>query len=213
MKRSDKKLILMCMMLLSVCGSNLASAEIRRAPAASGSAQAPDAAVQNLLKKVTAEKDQALVHGQELEKRVADLEKQLALAKQKSGSNEETLGKYKEVYGEATSRITEMQGKMKELIAKFRANIVDLKAAEQEKARLSKALEEKEAMLAEQEKNNQRLQAINLELIDKYKNKGVLDALLQKEPVTQIKRVNVENETEKYRNEMEDMVAVDASRQ
>lgn len=209
MKRSDKKSLLMLLILLGMVGSPMVNAEVRRAPAANnGSGGGQDVAVQRLLRQLTTEKDQALAKNMELEKRIETLEKDLEKAQKKAGNTEETVGKYKEVYSEASTRITDMQGKMKALVTKFRETIAVLKTTEQEKSRLAGDLAGKDAIIAEHVKNNARLYEINMELIEEYKNKGVMDALMQKEPVTQLKQVEVEALGEKYRNEMDDLVAV-----
>ncbi len=208
MKRSEKKALLMLMLMLGMAGAPASQAEVRRAPAAnSGGGGGQDVAVQRLLRQLTTEKDQALAKNQELEKRIADLEKNLDKAQKKAGNTEETVGKYKEVYSEANSRLSGMQDKMRALVSKFRDTIAILKKTEQEKASLADDLAGKDAIIAEHAKNNARLYQINMELLEEYKNKGVMDAMMQKEPLTQLKRVEIEAIGEKYRNEMDDLVA------
>lgn len=208
MKRSDKKMLLMLLLMLGVAGTPLASAEaVRRAPAASTGGGGQDVAVQRLLRQLTTEKEEAVAKNMENEKRIKQLEAELAKAQKKAGNTEETVGKYKEVYSEANSRIMSMQDKMKALVSKFRETIVVLKSTEKEKNRLAEELAGKDAIIAQHVKNNARLYSINMELLDKYKNKSVMDALMQNEPVTQLKRVEIETIGEQYRNEMDDLVA------
>lgn len=208
MKRSDKKMLLMLLLMLGVSGSPVTSAEaVRRAPAANSGGGGQDVAVQRLLRQLTTEKDQAIANNQELEKRIQQLEQKLEKAQKKAGNTEETVGKYKEVYSETSNRLIDMQGKMKDLVGKFRSTIAVLKATEQEKAKISNDLAQKDAVIAEHVKNNVRLYEINRELIEKYKNKSVMDSLMQHEPVTQLKRVEIETIGEQYRNEMDDLVA------
>lgn len=208
MKRSDKKMLLMLLLMLGVVGTPLASAEaVRRAPAASNSSGGQDVAVQRLLRQLTTEKEEAVAKNLENEKRIKQLEAELAKAQKKAGNTEETVGKYKEVYSEASNRIMSMQDKMKALVSKFRETIVVLKSTEKEKNRIAEELAGKDAVIAQHVKNNARLYAINMELLDKYKNKSVMDALMQNEPVTQLKRVEIETIGEQYRNEMDDLVA------
>lgn len=208
MKRSDKKMLLMLLLMLGVAGTPLASAEaVRRAPAANTGGGGQDVAVQRLLRQLTTEKEEAVAKNLENEKRIKQLEAELAKAQKKAGNTEETVGKYKEVYSEASNRIMSMQDKMKALVSKFRETIVVLKSTEKEKNRLAEELAGKDAIIAQHVKNNARLYSINMELLDKYKNKSVMDALMQNEPVTQLKRVEIETIGEQYRNEMDDLVA------
>lgn len=208
MKRSDKKMLLMLLLMLGVAGTPLASAEgVRRAPAANSGGSGQDVAVQRLLRQLTTEKEEAVAKNLENEKRIQKLEAELAKAQKKAGNTEETVGKYKEVYSEASNRIMSMQDKMKALVSKFRETIVVLKETEKEKNRIAEELAGKDAIIVQHAKNNARLYAINMELLDKYKNKGVMDALMQNEPITQLKRVEIETIGEQYRNEMDDLVA------
>lgn len=208
MKRNDKKIMLILLLIMGAGSAPAAFAEaVKRAPAANNSGGGQDVAVQRLLRQLTSEKEEALAKNAELEKRIASLEADLSKAQKKAGNTEETVGRYKEVYSEANGRIVDMQGKMKELVSKFRDTIAVLKKTEQEKTRLAGELAGKDAAIAQHVKNNARLYALNMELLEKYKNKGVMDALLEREPVTQLKRVEVETIGEKYRNEMDDLVA------
>jgi len=51
--------------------------------------------------------------------------------------------------------------------------------------------------------NNARLCALGDELIKKYQNKGVMGALLEKEPITQIKKVELEKIAQEYRDKID----------
>lgn len=54
------------------------------------------------------------------------------------------------------------------------------------------------------EKNNDELYQIGRELVDWYGGKGALNAILEAEPFTQIKRAEMENLLENYRDKIED---------
>ena len=53
------------------------------------------------------------------------------------------------------------------------------------------------------EKKNMALYEMNVDILDRYKNKGVLSALLQAEPFTQIKNVEMENILQEYKEKLE----------
>ena len=53
--------------------------------------------------------------------------------------------------------------------------------------------------------NNANLCVIGSELVQAYKNKGITTAILEKEPITQIKKVELEQLTEKYKDEIEQL--------
>lgn len=52
-------------------------------------------------------------------------------------------------------------------------------------------------------KKNVMLYRYGSELIERYRNKGVLDALLQREPVTQLKQVEMENVVQDYATKLD----------
>lgn len=51
--------------------------------------------------------------------------------------------------------------------------------------------------------NNARLAEISEDLVEKYKDKGVMGALLQKEPLTQVKKVELEQLVQEYLEKIE----------
>lgn len=53
------------------------------------------------------------------------------------------------------------------------------------------------------EKKNMALYELNIDILDKYKKKGVWSALLQTEPFTQIKKVEMENIIQEYKEKLE----------
>jgi len=79
----------------------------------------------------------------------------------------------------------------------------DLKKMKGEKDALQARLKKTTQNLSNCGVNNANLCIIVDELIKAYRNKGVKDAILEKEPLTQIKKVEAEQLTQKYREEME----------
>jgi chromosome segregation ATPase len=53
------------------------------------------------------------------------------------------------------------------------------------------------------ESHNARLYVIAEELVEKYKNKGVMTSILQEEPFTQIEKVEMENLLQEYKDKIE----------
>jgi phage tail tape-measure protein len=79
----------------------------------------------------------------------------------------------------------------------------DLKKVKGEKDVLQAQLKKTTQNLSGCEASNANLCIIGEELVKAYKNKGVKDALLEKEPLTQIKKVEMEQLAQKYREEIE----------
>ncbi len=53
------------------------------------------------------------------------------------------------------------------------------------------------------EASNLKLYQLNVELLERYRKKGVFDAVLQHEPVTGLKDVETQNVVQKYRDELD----------
>ncbi|TCV89520.1 hypothetical protein [Sulfurirhabdus autotrophica] len=96
------------------------------------------------------------------------------------------------------------------LAALLKKSAVDQEIASQEKVKLEASLATRGQSLASCEKKNITLYELNVELLEKYKNKGFLDSLLQNEPFTQIESVKIESAVSDYRDKL-DMQRVDKS--
>jgi hypothetical protein len=72
-----------------------------------------------------------------------------------------------------------------------------------EKQAFQAGLEKTARNLGRCQADNAKLCIIGEELVNAYRNKGIGAALLQKEPLTEIKKVELEQIAEKYRQEIE----------
>jgi hypothetical protein len=73
-----------------------------------------------------------------------------------------------------------------------------------EKDDLTAELGEKRASLKRCVKHNSRFSKLAEELIGAYENKGFGSSLIQAEPFTQLKKVEIEKLVEKYRDQIDD---------
>jgi chromosome segregation ATPase len=143
----------------------------------------------------------------DLAEQVEALKKQLGELQSKKGALEAKLnGESKKISELADTQIADKQ-QFSELSEKYRlleqqynASSKDLKdlqetalEKEQEKKRL-------DGDLRSCEKKNSELYQLSVSLMDKYRTKGVLDAMLQKEPFTQIEKVKIDNLLQDFRD-------------
>lgn len=146
-----------------------------------------------------------------------DLDKLLNEKKASDGQ----LVKLKEQYRNLEANLEVKFKEAKELIAKNTKELQDAEKKYDQAAKRNKDLErdlkkvkgEKDALLAQLKKTKQNVSSceesnanlciIGEELVQAYRNKGVKDALLEKEPLTQIKKVEMEKLAQKYREEIE----------
>ena len=96
------------------------------------------------------------------------------------------------------------EGKKYDLAAKHNKDLErDLKKVKGDKDALLAQLKKTKQNVSSCEENNANLCIIGEELVKAYRNKGVKDALLEKEPLTQIKKVELEQLAQKYSEEIE----------
>lgn len=172
-----------------------------------GSEQAGQIArMQQALTAATMERDTLAAAKAKLEEEKAALEKKLEQANRKLSTTEGALDRYRETDAALRDRLTEDRARMQELIERFRETAQNLRQVELERAELtSVASRQHEEIRACTQKNLDLYQA-NLDLLDRYEAKGVWASLFQREPVTGLKRVEVENMIEEYRYRLDQLV-------
>jgi len=124
-----------------------------------------------------------------LEAQAASLEKKHALSEAKAASLESKNGRLAE-------RLAGVEADRSALDRKDRQTFQTLQDREKELKQESRKYDQ----CAE---HNARLYAIGEELIRKYRDKGVVKALLQKEPLTQIERVEFEKLAQDYKDKID----------
>mgnify|MGYP003633488220 CR=1 FL=1 len=164
---------------------------------------ANQALFQRMLQQTTEERDQLSVQVKGLEDKLEQSEKEKQKIEKRLNAKESSLDNFKNSNQEMSDLLQTMKTRMEELIGKFRETAQTLTAAEDENASLLQMLEIKQADIERHVQNNVRLYQINLEILEKYESKGVWDAFVQQEPMTQIKKVEIENIKEEYRTEIE----------
>jgi hypothetical protein len=79
----------------------------------------------------------------------------------------------------------------------------NLRKLESEKDLLQETVDGQGQLIVACEDKNARLVQISRELLVHYEKKGLLDAVLQREPLTQLKRVEIENITQEYQDKID----------
>lgn len=132
--------------------------------------------------------------------RLGEVEKELAAVKQ------ENLSLVAKLQGTQES-LEELTMKHKEVVQAAKISLQDgVKQGDE----YNNKIKEAEVKIAQQsqaiemcEKNNLTLYELNMELLEKYKNKGVWGSFIQAEPFTQIKRVEIENILQEYKGKLD----------
>ncbi len=158
-------------------------------PAAAGDADDQKAAkVQRMLRQMALERDTVQAENAKLKAEIEALNKKLGDVKKNS---EAALGK--------------SRGSYTSLNENFQETTQDLLKVESEKTQLQETIVEQAQLIVSCEDKNARMVQINRELLRHYEKKGPLDAMLQREPLTQLKRVEVENIAQEYQDKIDQM--------
>lgn len=195
-------------LLLISANAGAAADVVRREGGNEAAAQI--ARIQQSMNAISAERDALAAEKGKLEKDLAALEKKLETANRKLSVAETSLERYRETDTALRDRLTEDRARMQELVDKFRETATNLRQVEQERADLTRTSERQHEEIRACTQKNLELYQSNLDLLDRYESKGVWASLAQREPLTGLKRVEIENMIEEYRYRL-DQLQVSAS--
>lgn len=196
---------------MGLAGLTAAHASLRRG----GGQEEALAKAQYLLQQVSAERDalkekNGKLQGKvdDLQHKVKELKKTLGRKKKDLSASDNALAQYKERSKLLMDRLMTLRDKFKEVIARFRKTIGELRQVEADRNRLKATLQNRTHEVKACIKKNIELYQTDLELVSQYRHKGVWAALLQEEPVTGLKKVEVENAVQKYKSRLEKLRVV-----
>lgn len=162
-------------------------------------AQKALAKAQYLLRQTTSEKTALQTEVDALRQQVQTLTKQLAEQRTAAAARQ----------GSADQRLAAATGKWRDgnekLAAQLGAARAEAKAQAERNTALSAQLQAQTENFRLCYANNKKLYDINMALLDSYNNKGVVDALKQREPFTGIGQVKAENLIQDYQYQLDDL--------
>lgn len=130
----------------------------------------------------------------ELEAKLDGQAKQLARLSDKQHQSEQSN---KQRQAELSDKYQETENKLKQMEQQYAATSNNLQQTKAEKEQEKKRLD---GDVQACEKKNAELYTLSVKLMDKYRSKGVWDAMRQAEPITQLEKVRVENLLQEYRD-------------
>jgi len=170
------------------------------------------AKAQYLLRQISTEKDALKAENDKLQEEITKrdakidkLNKKIKHANDSLDNSKELVGRYQETVAAQRDRMAEMRDKFQKLVDKYRELVAALKLVESERTGLESKVSEQLKVLESCSNKNQELYQVSVDLMRQYENKGVWDALMQKEPVTQLKRVEIETMLEETQNRIDDL--------
>lgn len=100
-------------------------------------------------------------------------------------------------------RLTDAEAKIAATAAAHAQSDAQLKLAQRSAEQLKHDGEQKAQAIQSCENKNRKLYQLNVELVNRFNNRTAFDALLEAEPFTQLKRVEIENLLEEYRDKVD----------
>lgn len=199
--------IFLATVLLTVAGS-LAYAQTQRE---GGSANAQ---LMQQMQQLASERTQLQAENAKLKGELEELKKQ----NKKLGADNETLERKADSASTALARSTtsveslnenaaQQRARMEELVGKFRETATTLRDVETERATVKSQLDARDRELKVCIDRNLALYRINDEVLDRFEDQGFWSSLARSEPFTRLKRVEIENLVEEYRNRADDQRA------
>lgn len=141
-----------------------------------------------MLRQMTLERDAALAENARLKIEIEELNRKHAGVKK---SSDAALAKSRESIAALN---TDMQQTMQ-----------NLRRTESEKNLLQETVAGQAQQIETCESHNVKLLQVNHDLLGQYQNKGLFDAMLQREPLTQLKRVEIENIVQEYQDRIDQL--------
>ena len=175
------------------------------------------AKAQYLLRQLSEEKDALKAENDKLQEEITKrdtkidkLNKKIDHVNKSLDSSKDLVGRYQETVAAQRDRMAEMRDKFQKLVDKYRELVAALKLVESERTGLNNKVAEQLKVLESCSKKNQELYQVSVDLMKQYEDKSVWDALMQKEPVTQLKRVEIETMLEETQNRIDDLKIITA---
>lgn len=186
-------------MLLSI---GAAGAEARRDAAGSGDAVRK---AQYMLRKLSQEKASLQQENARLSAEIKELETQAKKLEKKLESTAKQLERANASNDKLVERVKNDREKITDLIGRYRETVRRLRVEQANVIHLTNAVQERNQWIDTCKANNGSLYEINMELVDRYRNKGLWQALRQAEPLTGIGEVQLEVIAEDYVYKIEDL--------
>lgn len=190
MPRSSWLNVLLCLALL---GAEAAPAATRRAPGG-------DNQQQHMLQQLQQQTADLQQEKAALAQERDALKAQLAKVTTEKDAAQTAIQRSKDNATALAGRINDLRGKQTQMQTEQQNIRAQLQAALAESKRLNGRIADLDRQQATCRADNRKLYELNVEILDQYRKKGVADALLQREPLTGIKSVEIQNIIQKYRD-------------
>ena len=176
-------------------------------------AQAALARAQGMLRQLNDARQQLELENAKLKASNAALEQQVKIAKLNVSAREADIALHARQAEQARGglartekRNQQLTTRLEEVVGKYQDAARSLQQTEADKQQLQRDLSATRSALADAEDKNRALYATSREVLERFKHKSRWTALLQKEPFTGIKQVEVETAVENFEHTMQEQL-------
>ena len=176
-------------------------------------AQAALTRAQGMLRQLNDAKQQLELDNAKLKASNAALEQQIKIAKLNVSARESDItvhAKQAQVarggLARTEKRNQQLTTRLEEVVVKYKDTARSLQQAEADKQALQRDLNSTRSELADAEEKNRAMYATSREVLERFKHKSPWTALLQMEPFTGIKQVEVETTVENFEHAMQEQL-------
>lgn len=178
-------------------------AALRRLEQRARGAEQAKAAAEAKIGELGAQADLAKSKAASLEKRRSSLEKELRALKEEKAALEEKLSATESTLSKRNLELATVDASLSERNVQLISTQKELANTRQERQTYLADLGQRTQELGNCNVKNGSLLKTAEDLLKRYRSKTCTDALLEKEPITGLKRVKVENEIEEYLEKLE----------
>lgn len=160
---------------------------------------------QQMLQSLAAEKTRLESENLRISEELKKVQNELETARGDLDKAERAHGDSRQRNQALAQRVREDSERIAELQSRYRSELGDAQA---DIRLLHAAVEERDRWIGECQARNDGLYTANVELLEAYRDKGPLAALAQREPLTGIASVRVENAVQEFQFRLEDLRTV-----
>jgi len=164
---------------------------------------------------ISAERNQLQTENEKLKKDLDDLKKQLDAANKQLGAAKENVSRgvaaatalvaARAQAESAEKSLSDFKTRTQELVARFRETALNLRDVETDRTKLQQDLATKSAAFDRCVEKNYSMFTLTGEILDRYEHQGAFSYIEKAEPFTRLKRTQIENLVDEYRERAEEL--------
>ncbi|MDH5570781.1 MAG: hypothetical protein OEY89_03385 [Gammaproteobacteria bacterium] len=102
-------------------------------------------------------------------------------------------------------RVKQDNERMTSLLEKYKETVTTLRASKFDNVLLANAVKKRDQWIGVCREKNNKMYSVNVELLQRYRQKGIGDMLAEKESFTGVATVELENQEQEYHFRLEDL--------